>query len=62
VKRTEGKKPLGRPKSRWEDSKKKWIFKREDGEAWTGSIWLMTGTGLSAFECGNEPSGTIKYC
>jgi len=22
VKRTEGKKPLGRPKSRWEDSKK----------------------------------------
>jgi hypothetical protein len=23
----------------------KWIFKRWDGEAWTGLIWLRIGTG-----------------
>jgi hypothetical protein len=23
----------------------KWIFKTCDGEAWTGLIWLRTGTG-----------------
>jgi len=23
----------------------KWIFKKWDGEAWTGLIWLRTGTG-----------------
>jgi hypothetical protein len=23
----------------------KWIFKRLDGRAWTGSIWLRIGTG-----------------
>jgi hypothetical protein len=23
----------------------KWIFKRWDGEAWTGLIWLRVGTG-----------------
>jgi len=22
-----------------------WIFKKRDGEAWTGLIWLRTGTG-----------------
>ena len=40
----------------------KWIFRKLDGEAWTGLIWLMTGTdgGGGACECGNEPSGFIK--
>jgi len=40
----EGKGPLGRPRQKWED-KIKWIFKKWDGQAWTGLIWLKTGTG-----------------
>ena len=28
---------------------------------WTGSIWLRIGTGGGTCECGNEPSGSIKY-
>jgi len=23
----------------------KWVFKKQDGEAWTGLIWLRTGIG-----------------
>jgi hypothetical protein len=29
-------------------------------EEWTGSSWLRTGTDGGHFECGNEPSGSIK--
>ena len=29
--------------------------------AWTGLIWLMTGTSKVSFECGNESSRSIKY-
>jgi hypothetical protein len=36
----------------------KWIFKKWDGDAWSGSIWLRTGT--DAYECGDEPLGSIK--
>ena len=37
-------KPLGRPKRRWEDNIK--MNLREVGlEAWTESIWLRIGTG-----------------
>jgi hypothetical protein len=36
----------------------KWIFKKCDGEAWTGSNWPRMWTG--GCECGNEPLGTIK--
>jgi len=38
----------------------KWFFKKWDGEAWTGLIWLRIGTGGGCFECGNEYSGSIK--
>ena len=34
----------------------KWIFKKWDGGAWTGLIWLRIGT----CECGNEHSGSTK--
>ena len=34
----------GTPKCKWEDNIK-WIFKKWDGEAWTGLIWLKVGTG-----------------
>jgi hypothetical protein len=36
----------------------KLIFKKWDGGAWSGLIWLRIGTGCC--ECGNEPSGSIK--
>ena len=31
-----------------------------DVRAWTGWSWLRIGTGGGTFECGNEPSGSIK--
>jgi hypothetical protein len=34
----------------------RWVFKKWDVGAWTGSCWLGLGTG----ECGNELSGFIK--
>jgi hypothetical protein len=55
VGRPEGRRPLGRPRRRWEDNIK-WIFKKLVGGAWTGLIWLRIGS----CECGNEPSGSIK--
>jgi len=37
------------------------VFKKWDGEVWTGLIWLRTGTGGGGdFECGNEHSDPIK--
>jgi hypothetical protein len=44
VGRPEGRRPLGRPRRRWEDNTK-WIFKKWDGGAWTGLSWLRIGTG-----------------
>jgi hypothetical protein len=42
--RPEGRRPLGRPRRRWEDNIK--IDLQEVGwEAWTGLIWLRIGTG-----------------
>jgi len=38
----------------------KWIFRKRDGEAWTGLIWLSIGTGDELSKCGNEPSDSIK--
>jgi hypothetical protein len=36
----EGKRPLGRPRSRWMDN-----IKMELLQMWTGLIWLRIGTG-----------------
>jgi hypothetical protein len=44
VGKPEGKKPLGRPRHRWEDNINM-IFRKLDGEAWPGSSWLGIGTG-----------------
>jgi hypothetical protein len=38
----EGRRPLGRERSRWEDNIKMDLEKWEG--AWTGSIWLRIGT------------------
>jgi hypothetical protein len=44
VGKLEGRRPLGRPRRRWEDNIK--MDLREVGwRAWTGSIWLRIGTG-----------------
>ena len=55
-----GKKPLGRPRLRWEDNIK--IDLQEVGwGTWTGLIWLRLGKGGGLFfERGNEPSYSIK--
>jgi hypothetical protein len=42
VETPEGKKPLGRPRRRWEDNIRMDI--RYDGVVWTGLIWLRIGT------------------
>jgi hypothetical protein len=44
VERPNGKRPLERPTHRCEH-KIEWIFKKLDGEAWTGLVWLRIGTG-----------------
>ena len=38
----------------------KCIFKNWDVEVMTGMFWLRLGRGGGCFECGNEPSGSIK--
>jgi hypothetical protein len=52
----EGRRPLGRPRRRWEDNINM-IFERLDGRAGTGSIWPRIGTGC---EYGYERSSSIK--
>jgi hypothetical protein len=42
--RPEGRRPLGRPRLRWEDNIKMDLKEVEWG-AWTGLKWLRTGTG-----------------
>jgi hypothetical protein len=39
----EGKRPLGRPRRRWEDVRR--IFRKWDIEIRTGSSWLRIGAG-----------------
>jgi len=41
----------------------RWIFTKWDVGAWTGLIWIRTGTGgrqAGTCECNNETLGTIK--
>ena len=44
VGKPDGKRPLGRPRRRWEDNIKM-DFQEVGCGAWTGLIWLMIGTG-----------------
>ena len=44
VGKPEGKRPLGRPRRRWEDNIKM-DFRKWDVGVWTGSSWLRIGTG-----------------
>jgi hypothetical protein len=46
VGKPEGKRPLGRPRHRWDDNIKICLQKVGlGGGAWTGLIWLRIGTG-----------------
>jgi hypothetical protein len=57
VGKPEGKRPLGRPRRRWEDGIR--MDLRETGlGVWIGFDWLRTGTGGGCCECGDEPSGS----
>jgi hypothetical protein len=47
----EGKRPLGRPRRRWQDNVKMHM-KEIGGRVWTGFIWFMTGP--------DKPSAFIK--
>jgi hypothetical protein len=49
VRKPEGKGTLGRPRSRLEDSIKMDLGDVGWGGAWTGMIWLRTGTGGGLF-------------
>ena len=44
VGKPDGKRPLGRPRRRWEDNIKIWIFRKWDGFVGTGRSWLRIGT------------------
>jgi len=55
----ERKRPLGRPRRRWEDNIKINLQEVRWG-AWTGLIWLMIWTGGGLLWFGNEFSGSIK--
>jgi len=47
VGKLEGKRPLGRPRCRWEIILR-WIFRKWDVSAWTGSIWAQDRDRLRA--------------
>ena len=49
VGKTEGKRPLGRPRRRWEDNNIKMDLQEVGSGAWTGLSWLRTGTGGGLF-------------
>jgi hypothetical protein len=58
VGKSEGKRPLGRPRRRWMDNIK--IDLRRDGVVWTGLMGLRIGRAEGSCEHGNGPSGSIK--
>jgi hypothetical protein len=45
VGKPEGKKPLGRPRRRWEDGIRMDLREIGLGGVWIGFYWLRTGTG-----------------
>jgi hypothetical protein len=57
VGKPEGKRPLGRPRHRWEDNIK--VDLQEVG-CGLGSVGSGYGQVAGIYECGNEPSGPIN--
>jgi hypothetical protein len=58
VGKPEGRRPLGRPRHRWEDNIK--MDLREVGWGHGLDQWLRIGQVASSCECGYEPWGSIK--
>jgi hypothetical protein len=58
VGKPERKRPLRRSRHRRKDNIK--MDLKSVGKAWTGLIWLRKGTIAGSYECGNEPTGSIK--
>ena len=59
VGKPEGKRPLGRPRRRWEDNIKMDLEEVGCG-VWTGSSWLRIAHVAGNCEWGNEASGSIQ--
>jgi hypothetical protein len=59
VGKSEGKRPLGRPRRRWEDNIKPGLQEVGYGVK-TGLSWLKRETLAGTCECGNELSSSIK--
>jgi hypothetical protein len=59
VGKPEGKRPLWRPRHRWEINIKMHLQDVGCG-VWTGLNWLRIETGAGTCECGNVLSGSIK--
>ena len=59
VGKPEGKRPLG---DQDVDGRiiLRWIFRKWNVGEWTELIWFRIWSGGVLFECGNEPSGSIK--
>jgi len=57
VEKPEGKRPLERPRRRWEGNI---TMDVQEVGAWTGLIWLRIWAGGDTCKRGNEPSGSIK--
>ena len=55
----EGKRPLDRPRRKFEDNIKMDLQEVGSG-TWTGLIWFRIGTGGKICKCGNEHSDSIK--
>jgi hypothetical protein len=55
----DGKRPLLRPRRRYEDNIRMDLVKR-DGRMWTGFVWFRTGTMTGCCEHDNEPLGSAK--
>ena len=54
LRKPEGRRPLGRPKRRWVDNIRMWVY----GLDWAGPEQRQVA---DACECGNEPSGSVKF-
>ena len=60
VGKPEGKRPLGRPRRRWEDNVKMDLQEVGCGEYGLARAGSGQGQVAGTCECGNEPSGSIK--
>jgi len=57
VEKLEGKRSLGRPRCGWEDNIKMDLYEVGRG----GMDWIELALDRDICECGNEPSGSIKW-